>query len=137
MRTVKLGLIAVLALGGLLAVTTNVSAQDAKEKRGDRRGGPAVQERVDRMATELQLTDEQKTKVKAVMEEQGKKMQELRDATPEQRREKFQAMREEMDKKMKAILTPEQQTKWEKMRENMRQRGGGPGGEKKSQKKAE
>ncbi len=131
MRTVKIGLIAALALG-VLAFTGNVSAQDAKEKKG--RNMPSVQERLDRMSTELNLTDAQKPKVKAVLEDQNKKMQELRgdSVTPEQRREKFQAMREEMNTKMKEILTPEQYTKYESMREQMRQKGGkGKNGEKK------
>ncbi len=130
MRTVKIGLIAALALG-VLAFTSNVSAQDAKEKKG--RGMPSVQERLDRWSTELNLTDAQKPKVKAALEEQDKKMQELRgdSVSAEQRREKFRTLREETNKKMKEILTPEQYTKYETSLQQMRQRGGKDGEKKK------
>ncbi len=123
MRLQRLTWVAALALGGLLACTMTVRAQDAKEGKKGR--GPMMQQNLDRMSEELKLTDDQKTKVKALFEEQGKKMRELREDTSlsqEQRREKAQAMREDNNKKMKAILTPEQFTKYEKMREEMRQR---------------
>ena len=140
MKAYKLSLVAVFALAGLLAGANLSSAQEAKQgKKGEKRG-PAVQERVDRMAEELKLTDEQKTKVKAVFEEQSKKQQELRSEsslTPEQRREKAQGMREETNKKMKGILTPDQYTKWEKRAAEMRKQGpGGPGGAGKDKAKA-
>ncbi len=143
MKAYKLSLVAVFALAGLLAGANLSSAQEANQpkqgKQGEKRG-PAIQERVDRMAEELKLTDEQKTKVKAVFEEQSKKQQELRSEstlTPEQRREKAQSMREEANKKMKGILTPEQYTKYEKRAAEMRKQGpGGPGGAGKDKAKA-
>jgi hypothetical protein len=52
MKMTKLSLIAVLALGGLLAGSTAAMAQDNKEgKKGEgRKGGfPTVEERMDRM----------------------------------------------------------------------------------------
>ncbi len=117
---------------GVLAFTSN--AQDAKqEKKG--RNMPSVQERLDRMSTELNLTDAQKPKVKALLEEQNKQFAELRNVPQDQRREKMQAMRTEHEKTLKEILTPEQFEKWQKfMRE---QRGGkkGPDAEKGNGKK--
>jgi hypothetical protein len=82
------------------------------------------------MKTELNLTADQETKVKALLEEGAKKRAELRDAPQDERREKMRTVMEEQNKKMKEILTPEQFTKWEKMREEMRaRRPGGAGGD--------
>src|SRR2546426_9983943 len=125
MKINKLSLIAALALASLAlggAVATAQDAKDSKEGKGGKRGFPTVEQRMERLTEELKLTEEQKPKVKAVLEEEGKKMREMRDLTPEQRREKGPALREEMSKKMKGILTDEQFQKWEKM-----PRGGRPG----------
>ena len=116
-----------LVLGSLLALSNICMAQDEK---GERKKGPSVQMRLDRMTEELKLTDEQKPKVKAVLEETQKKMQELRDVPREERRDKLTAIRENEDKKLKEILTSDQYSKWEKMREEMRR--GGKGGRKKA-----
>lgn len=140
MKLSRLSLIALLAAAVALAYSPTARAQDAKKDapKGEGRpgGGRAnVEERVNRMAEELKLTDDQKKKVEALFKEQGEKMRALRDATPEERREKGRGMREEMNKKMKEILTAEQYTKFEQMPRPGRP--GGPEGEKKGEKKAE
>ena len=133
MKINRLGLAAIVAIS-LVASGSLSSAQEAKDGKG-KRAMPTVQERLDRMTEELKLTDEQKPKVKAVLEASDKKRQELfadSSVPREQRREKMQALMEEQNKKLKEILKPEQYEKWEKMRESMRPGGGrGPEGEKK------
>src|SRR5260370_35874674 len=102
----KLSLIAALAVGGLLAGATITSAQDTPKKKG-----PSVEQRVDRMNTELSLTADQKTKATALFEEDAKKMRELRQDTSlsqEDRRAQGRELREARDKKLKEILTPSQ-----------------------------
>jgi periplasmic protein CpxP/Spy len=132
MRLNKTGLMVALTLGGLVVCSTLATAQDAKEgKKGGKRGF-SVEQRMDRMSEQLKLTNEQKPKVKAVLEETDKKFQELRNDTSipqDQRREKMQPLMQEQDKKLKAILTSEQYEKWQKGREEMRRNR--PGGEKK------
>ena len=92
------------------------------------RGGPSIEA----LTTNLSLTAEQVPKVKAVLDEQRTKMAELRNETDQEaRRTKGQALRAETTAKMKAILTPEQFTKYEKMGAGMRGNrppGGAPGG---------
>src|SRR5947199_10847817 len=106
MKTNKLSLIAALALGGLLACSSMASAQDAKEgKKGGKRGGPTAERQLEAMTERLKLTDEQKPKVKAVLEDRDKKMQEI---PAEERREKGMAVRQATDKKLKEILTADQ-----------------------------
>ena len=121
----KLSLIAAMALGGLVACSTLATAQDATNsapKQGGKKGY-SVEQRLEAMTTKLSLTDEQKPKVKAVLEESSKKMQEIRsDSSLDQaaRREKMQPIMEEQNTKMKAILTDEQYPKYQAMN----QRGG-------------
>jgi protein CpxP len=131
MKINKLSAVAALAIAGLMLCGT-VNAQDAKEgKKGKR--GQSVEQIMDRMNETLKLTDEQKPKVKAVLEESQKKRQELfadSSVTGDDRRTKMQAIMEEQNKKLKEILTAEQYTKWEELRQQLR-RGGDKKGEKK------
>ncbi|HMP81661.1 MAG TPA: hypothetical protein PKA41_03010 [Verrucomicrobiota bacterium] len=137
MKSYKLSLIALMA-GGLLAVGPSLFAQDTGDRPRNRPGGgfgggmTNVQERVQRIAEELKLTDEQKTKITGVLESQVGKMRALREdqsLSQEQRREKGREIREEVNKQVKEILTPEQYAKWEQMRPQGGGRGqGGPGG---------
>jgi periplasmic protein CpxP/Spy len=141
MKLLKVSLLMALAMGALLAGTTLVNAQDNKEgKKGPPPGGRAAMGQ--RIADELNLTDDQKPKFREAMENQFKQMRELRDDTSlsqEQRQEKMKTIREDTDKKIKEILTADQYTKYEKLRDEMRARKGGPDGkgEKKGKKKQE
>lgn len=132
MRIYKLSLIAALAVGSLLVGTTLGLSQDAKAPsdvpQGKKRPNFSIPQRVDRMATNLNLTADQKTKVTALFEEDAKKMRELRADTSvprDQLRDKVRALREESDKKLQTILKPEQWEKWQKERLQMRPQGGG------------
>jgi Spy/CpxP family protein refolding chaperone len=134
MKTYKLSLIAALALGGLMACASLATAQDNKDSKGGAgqgRRGMNIDQRMERLTTELSLTDAQKPKVKAVLEDTQKKMRELRDdssLSQEQRREKFTALREDESKALKPILTPEQMEKYKNLPQQGRR---GQGGEKK------
>jgi Spy/CpxP family protein refolding chaperone len=129
MKYNRLGVVAAMVLGSLVAFANVASAQDSKESKGGKKGMPSIQERMDRYNEELKLTDEQKPKVKAALEETDKKRAELRDLPQDERREKGRALREEQNKKMKEILTADQYAKYEKMAPPGR---GGPPPEKKN-----
>lgn len=134
----KLSLIAALALGGLMTCSTLVTAQDAPQadaKKGGRKQF-TVEQQMERMTTTLTLTDEQKPKVKAVLEGQQKKMQEIRDESDQDaRRTKMQDLRKETETKMKGILTDEQFKKYQEMSQRRGKKG--PGADKKADTKAE
>lgn len=130
----RLSLIAALVLGGLVTCSIVANAQEGKDGKGGKGksgGRPTVEQRVEQLTAALNLTDEQKPKVKAVLEATSKKMQELfgGGTSREQMREKMQPIREEEAKKLKDILTAEQFGKWQKIEEERRSRFGG--GEKK------
>ena len=99
--------------GFMVSVAT---AQDTNSKAATRRGAN-IEQQIERLDKELQLTADQKTKLKTYFEGERKKMQALRDDTSltrEQKQEKQRAGREDLNKEMKSVLTPEQFTKWEK-----------------------
>ena len=133
----KLSLVVALALGGLVACSIMANAQDAQGgKKGGGKGGKGggrmtVEQQLEQMSTALSLTDDQKPKVKAVLHDSSKKMQELMSGgSPDQ--EKMQAIRDEQTKKMKEILTPEQLKTWqEQQASRFGGKGGGKGGGKK------
>jgi len=118
--------IALIAIAGLLASSPSVRAQTNAPSSTStnstlapgRRGGGlmSVESQLNRLSEQLKLTDEQKPKVKAVLEEQNKHLQAARDLTPDERRAKLPSIREETDKKMQAILTPDQYKQFEQMR---------------------
>jgi protein CpxP len=142
MKVTRISLLAALLAGAIFAAVPAAHAQETKErkeapKREGRGGGAeAMKERLDKLATDLKLTEDQKKKVGDALKAQAEKMRELRaqGGTPEDNREKFRALREETNKKMKEILTAEQYTKWEQQRPQGRGEGG-PG--KRGGKKAE
>lgn len=131
MKMHKVSLLAALAAGALFAFTPTLRAEDKPERpnRAERPGGGPGQrgDMLKKMAEELGLSDEQKTKLQEVFKAQREAMKDL---SPEERREKMKESREEMNAKVKEILTAEQYAKWEKIRDERRPGGpGGPGNE--------
>ena len=131
MKMHKVSLLAALAAGALIAFTPTLRAEDKPERPnrperpGGGPGGPRGEQRGDmlkKVAEELGLSDEQKTKLQEVFKSQREAMKDL---SPEDRREKMKESRDAMNAKLKEILTAEQYAKWEKIRA---ERGpGGPG----------
>jgi Spy/CpxP family protein refolding chaperone len=126
--------ITIAAIAGLIALGPSARAQtndsthastNSIPSPGRRAGGVmSVTNQLSRLSERLKLTDEQKPKVKAVLEEQNKQLRGLRDLSPEDRRPKMRSVREETNKKMKEILTDDQYKQFEEMRA----RGGRPPG---------
>ena len=87
----------------------------------------------DRMAEQLNLTEDQKPKVQSIMKAQMDKMRGLRQdtsLTPEDRKAKMKTIREDTAAQMKAVLTADQFQKWQDMQSKMHNRppGGPPPG---------
>jgi len=130
MKLSKISLIAALTLGGLVACSTMVRAADADTGKGKGKGGGrmSVEQQMEKLTTELSLTDAQKPKVKEVLEESSKKRQELFADTataPEDRRSKMREITDAQEKKMKEILKPDQFEKYQKWVEEQRANRGG------------
>jgi protein CpxP len=122
-----------LAQGGTTASGAQGQAQGPPPGggMGGRRGG-SPEQRLQMMQTELNLTPDQTTKVKAILEDGRTKMMALRDAggTPEDNRPKMMALREAETAQIKAVLTDDQKPKFDAMeaRQRDRMRGGGGNG---------
>ncbi len=122
MKANKTMLIAALAVGSLLAWGPALRADDTNKPTSAPPAGapPAGQPSragFDRMAEQLNLTADQKTKVQSIMDTQRQKMLDLRRDTSlsqEEKQAKRKIVAEEMAQQMKAVLTPEQFDKWQK-----------------------
>lgn len=78
-----------------------------------------MRENAQKMAEELNLTDEQKAKTKAIHDQTGDALKAIhKDASlsEEQKREKAKALRDSTQEQVRALLTPEQQAKAKEMR---------------------
>jgi len=138
MKTIKPLLLAAFALAGLSnlqptarAEETSAAAQPASaaaQPAQDERGA-AIRARMQEVAKELGLTDTQKEQLKPIIQAEVEKWKALRDdqsLTRPEKLEKFKAIRAELLPQVKEILTPEQLTKWQKIRQE-RQAKAGPG----------
>jgi periplasmic protein CpxP/Spy len=138
MKSQKLGLIAAIALGGLMACGPIARAQDSTNTpppaggdnanpRPPRRGNP-----MQAILAKLDLTADQKEKIKPIMSDVREKMTALREDTSlsrEDRRDKMKTINDAADAKLKEILTPDQYTKFLDLRKQMMgRRPGGPAG---------
>jgi Spy/CpxP family protein refolding chaperone len=141
MKVTKPMIVAALIAGNLLACNLALRAADTNTPPAGAPpvGAPPAGQRpqglrgpsLDQLAKMLDLTDDQKAKVKPIIEARDKKIADLRSDTSlsqEDRRAKMMAVREENTTQMKAVLTPEQFDKWQKMAPGRNRRPGGPGG---------
>jgi Spy/CpxP family protein refolding chaperone len=121
-------------MAGLLALGPSVNAQTNTAPPGSNNsasstrhnGLMSVDNQLKQLTDQLHLTDAQKPKVKAALEERNKQAEGLRDLAPEDRRAKMRSIRTEMDSKMKEILTADQYQQFEKMRGRNRPPGAKP-----------
>jgi protein CpxP len=141
--------LAVATMPGVRAADEAGSTGDAKapvaagpgraERRAERLGG---REQLGQfLAERLGLSTEQTEKVRTIREQQMDDLRAVRDdaaLAPDQKREKVQAVNQQANQKIRALLTPEQQPKFDQLVSEMQERGrdfaggrgpGGPGGE--------
>ena len=105
----------------VLSLVAGASLSQAQEKKG--RGGMSPEARVEQLDKALTLTADQKTKIMAILE---KGREEAQAIPKEERKEKMPEMMRAQNAKIRALLTPEQQTKFDAMPQ-------GGGGKKKNQ----
>jgi protein CpxP len=142
-RMKKIGLRTAALLCGAGLVVASAQAQDQSAPpppdgqqqgpppggmRGGMRGGNPEM-RASMLQKQLGLTDEVTTQVKAILMDSSAKMQALRDTagSPADKRPQMMSIHQAEVTQVKALLTPDQATKYDAMEERMRQRGpGGP-----------
>ena len=121
--------ICLFAVGAMMMCALSAMAQDQKpgEGRGPGGGRPMMtpDEQVSRLSTELNLTDDQKAKIKPIFEDQAAKMKALREDTStsmDDKRPKMQDIRKSTNDQVRAVLTADQQKKFDDMQAKMRER---------------
>jgi periplasmic protein CpxP/Spy len=125
LKSIKFGapIVAVLVFFGYSLVTRaqDTSAQQsstqAESQNGMHQGQHAS--RLDWMSKELNLTDDQKAKLKPVLAEEGKKMQSVKEDTTlsqDQKRDKMKEIHQNTDSQINDVLTPDQQKKYADMK---------------------
>ena len=114
-----------------LACSVTARAQDAgtqeskaqtQTEAGPHHGQRAGQ--LERLSKELNLTDDQKAKVKPILEEQTKQMhatQEDSSLTQEQKHDKMKQIHETTNLQISDILTPEQQKKFAALKDQQKE----------------
>ncbi len=114
---------------GCIALLPALNAQDAKKGRGAGGGGRGMmsaEQRIERLEEAVgKLTDAQKAKIKDIYAKTSEKMQALSD---DERREKGMELMRDSGRAVRAVLTEEQQKKYDEMMAQMGQGRGGPGG---------
>ena len=114
--------LAALLLGSMVGVLPVSRAADGDTKPADKpqvSGRAARGERLQGLSEQLKLSDEQKEKLKPILQEERKKIREVRDnkdLSRQDRLAKLKEVREDLASKIKPILTPEQLEKWNKLR---------------------
>jgi Spy/CpxP family protein refolding chaperone len=84
----------------------------------------AVQNRLSAIAEQLKLTDEQKAAIKPILAAEVNDIRAVSQNTSlskEQKQTKITEIRDASDKKINELLTPEQRTKWAKLKERAKQ----------------
>jgi Spy/CpxP family protein refolding chaperone len=118
MRASKSLIVATLVAGSLLAGGAALQAQNSTNPPPAAARGMRGAPNIDQIATALKLDDATKAKVKTILDDQQKKINEMRADTTlatADRRAKMQAIRDETAAKMKAVLTADQFDQWQKM----------------------
>ena len=104
----------------ILGLIASASLSQAQEKKG--RGGMNPEARVEQIDKAVTLTADQKTKILAILEKAREEMQAI---PKEERKDKMADMMKAQNAKVRAVLTPEQQAKFDALPQ------GGQGGKKK------
>ncbi len=135
-RNTLLATILLAALFSVGSAVNNAFGQDNQEApppppaQGDQQPGPgmgrnmgrrpmmSVDDQLKHLTKKLKLSDEQQTKLKPILEDQHKQMDQLREDSSLSRQDKFskmQEIRQNSDTQIKSVLNEDQQKNFDKM----------------------
>lgn len=111
---------------GQAAQQAGQSASNAASNAANDMGmSPQVKQKLHELSTELGLTDDQKSKIKPVLQDEVRQMNSVSDDTSmsqDQKDAKAKQIHESADAQIQSVLTPEQQTKLSQMKEKAMQK---------------
>jgi periplasmic protein CpxP/Spy len=129
---------AVFVLAGAIGLSGFAFSQDAATQSEQTPAPPArmghrhemkgnAEGRLQRLSQELNLTEDQKAKLKPILHSEWQEMKPVHEdtaLTPDQRHEKMKDIHEKYRAQIADVLTPEQHEKWKKMQaDRMQHRG--------------
>lgn len=130
-----------LAAGFLFLVNTSPALASAalqqdgqqgnQQGMGHHRGMPTPDERLQMLTKQLNLTSDQQGKIKPILVDEQKKMDDLRNDSTLSRQDRFQKMqqiRQDSSTQIRATLDSDQQKKYDDMQKQMQERRHGGGG---------
>lgn len=85
----------------------------------------SVDDQLQHLTKKLKLSDDQQAKLKPILEDQNKQMQQIHNDSSLSREDRFskmQDLRQSSDTQIKSVLNEEQQKSFDKMREEQRER---------------
>lgn len=116
-----LTILVVLSTGLFLAgqnYPASQTAQQGHEAMGAAASSPEAH--LQMLTEKLNLTDEQRTKLKPILQDQAQQMKAVHDdasLSPEQKHAKMKTIHESFHEQINAVLTPEQQVKFKEMKQ--------------------
>jgi Spy/CpxP family protein refolding chaperone len=115
----------------ILQVLTPEQKQKVREQMAQQNGGPgmAVLQRIQKVAAELNLTDDQRAKLQAIMADVREQVQSIRDKSQGDRQaamQELQTLLRDSREKIMQLLTPEQSQKLAELLKDRPGHGNGP-----------
>ena len=121
-----LTILVVLSTGLFLAGQTYPAPQTPQQGHEAMGGAANSPDAHLQMLTEkLNLTDEQRAKLKPILKDQAQQLKAIHDDTslsPEQKHAKMKAIHESLHEQINAVLTPEQQVKFKEMKQEAKEK---------------
>ncbi|HWY55658.1 MAG TPA: hypothetical protein VNZ03_14420 [Terriglobales bacterium] len=120
-----LTILMLLAAGLTLAQPSQESQAPTPDKRTGMQRGESVDQHLQMLSEKLNLTDDQKEKLKPILQDQMQQMKAVREGgslSEEQKRAKMKSIHESLHDQINAVLTPEQQSKFKQMRQEQMQK---------------
>lgn len=108
-------------IGAAMLVVTSLQVAAQQGKREQINPEERAKKVTEKMATELQLSDEQKSQILELNLEQARQRQIEMDQEMELRKKRSEDMKAHQNK-IQSILTEEQRTKWEELKEEQREK---------------
>lgn len=110
--------ILVLSAAGVTFAQTSPQASPADKHAAMHQKGESAEQHLQMLSEKLNLTDDQKAKLKPILQDQMQQMKAVREdssLSEDQKRAKMKSIHESLHDQINAVLTPEQQAKFKQM----------------------
>ena len=124
-RWSSLTIVVLLAAGLTFAHPSQESQAPTPDKHSGMHQGESADQHLQMLSEKLNLTDDQKAKLRPILQDQMQQMKAVREdssLSEEQKRAKMKPIHESLHDQINAVLTPEQQAKFKQMRQEHMQK---------------